>query len=102
MRLQLSHVRISGQVDKQLFKWIMAAKQTLVTFQERKKIINIPQGNGIDYLRKEFCRIFGIESKAAPVTFQRFNLDFQEYVDIDSDSEIFDKEKLQAVVSFAT
>ena len=78
-----------------------AVKQILVMFEERKKILSIPQEDGINFLRREFLRVFDVNCSEAVITFQRFNPEFEEYVDIHSDSEVDSKEKLQAVVVFS-
>jgi hypothetical protein len=72
------------------------SKQILVTYSDRKKVLNIPPEGDIDFLTKEFFRIFEINS-AKRVVFQRFNSTFQEYVDLENGNEICDKDKLQAV-----
>ena len=33
------------------------------------------------------------------MTFQRYDSEFEEYVDVESDDEVLDREKLQAVVT---
>ena len=38
-------------------------------------------------------------SSETDATFQRYNEEFEDYVDLDSGSELFNKEKLQAVVT---
>ena len=78
-----------------------AAKQILVMFEGRKKILSIPQEDGIDILRREFLRVFDVNCSEAVITFQRFNPEFEEFVDIHSDSEVYSKEKLHALVAFS-
>lgn len=77
--------------------FIMAAapKQILVKYLERKKIINIPQ-EGFRFLKREFFRAFKIAE--APITFQRYNATFNEYVDLEESEPINDKDRLQAII----
>ena len=78
-------------------------KQVLVTYLDRKKVLSIPQGSNvgdIDFLENEFLQVFGL-SGSRSVTFQRFNSIFQEYVDLEYNCEINDKDKLQAIVTFS-
>ena len=74
------------------------AKRILVSYQERKKILTISRGEGIPSLQREFAWAFDLSS-CESVTFQQFNPTFEEYVDLDSDAEVSDKDKLQAVVT---
>ena len=76
----------------------VAFKKILVTFQGRKKVLAILQ-EGIAFLRKEFYFTFGMGSSESIAIFQRYNEEFEDYVDVDSDSELFNKEKLQAVAT---
>ena len=70
----------------------VAVKKILVTFQGRKKVLAIPQEEGIASLRREFYFSFGVGSSESVATFQRYNEEFEDYVDLDSDSELFNKE----------
>lgn len=75
-----------------------ASKQVLVKYGERKKVLKIPQdhiGNEIQWLTEEVLKAFGL--KHSNVIFQRFDTTFEEYIDLESDSEVYDKDKLLAV-----
>ena len=74
------------------------AKRILVSYQERKKILTISWGEGVPSLQREFARAFDLSYRES-VTFQQYNPTFEEYVDLDSDAEVSDKDKLQAVVT---
>jgi len=74
-------------------------KRILVAFLGRKKVLAIPQEEGVASLRGEFRFAFGEDSTGSVVTFQRYNNEFEDYIDLDSDEEIVNKEKLQAVVT---
>ena len=76
-----------------------AVKKVLITYQSREKILTIPQENGISSLRLEFCVVFGVSEAGNSVTFQRYDSEFEENVDVESDDEVLDREKLQAVVT---
>lgn len=76
-----------------------AQKQVLVTYLERKKVVKIPphSGSDIDFLSQEFSQVFGVESSSS-VTFQRFDSTWDEYVDLESDCELYSKDKINAVL----
>ena len=72
-------------------------KQVLVVYKERRKVFKIPQECDIGHIKVEVVRAF--DFKNVSVTLQQYNATFEEYVDADSDCEVKDKEKLQAVVT---
>lgn len=54
----------------------------------------------MDYLRREFLVQFKFEANVKlDVTFQRFDSDWNEFVDLEDADEICDKDKLKAVVT---
>ena len=70
---------------------LMDAKSVL--YLERNKIIKIPPATGItdlEYLEAEFRRCFRFENNVAlEVTFQRFDEDWNDYVEIEKDDGVF-------------
>ena len=81
----------------------MATKSVLVSFMERKKIVKIDvekQMSDVEFLSQEFRKEFCFESNVnVVVTFQRFDPEWGEYVDLEPDSVLNHKDKLLAVVT---
>lgn len=85
----------------------MAVRTVLVSYLDHKKIVKLPpQGrhtasvNDFSYLSKEFIREFSFESNVKlKITFQRFNKEWEEDIDLEESDEIFDKDKLKAIVT---
>ena len=79
------------------------ARQVLVSYLERNKKITIPEFSGdsdIKYLRKEFRANFDYgKNVRLQITFQRYDPEWEEFVDLDEDGEVHHKDKLKAVVS---
>ena len=78
-------------------------KTVLVSYLEKNKRIKIPpeqSESDLDYLRREFLVQFKFEANVnLDVTFQRFDSDWNEFVDLEEADEICDKDKLKAVVT---
>ncbi len=74
-------------------------KQVLVAYRDRKRILKIPQECGVDYVLQEIRKTFHLDSTSS-VFLQQYNATFEEYVDIDSDSEVGHNEKLKVVTLF--
>ena len=78
-------------------------KSVLVTYLERNKILKIPVSSKTDelkFLEKEFRNEFKFESNVnLLITFQHFDGEWDEYVDLDEDCALAHKDKLKAVVS---
>jgi len=77
----------------------MAMKQVLVSYGERKKVVKIPLDkpeSDLDCITKACHKDFGITE--SNMTFQRFDPTWDEYVDLEEDSEVHDKDKLKLVV----
>ena len=54
----------------------------------------------LDYLRREFLVLFKFEANVKlDLTFQRFDSDWNEFVDLEDADEICDKDKLKVVVT---
>ena len=80
-----------------------AKKEVLVSYLERNKVVSIPVSESADelsYLKKEFNNIFSFGSNVnLLVTFQKFNKDWGEYIDLETPAVLSDKDKLKAVVT---
>ena len=78
-------------------------KSVLVTYLERNKVLKIPYSNDspdVKRLEKEFRKEFKFDSNVRLIiTFQRFDRDWEEFVDLDDECTLLDKDKLKAVVS---
>lgn len=74
-----------------------------MTYLERNKVLKIPESNktgDVEFLEKEFRKEFKFHSNVSlNVTFQCFDSDWGEYVDLDEDCTLVHKDKLKAVVS---
>ena len=81
----------------------MAKKSVLITYNERKKVFQLYETQGkrdIASLKKDFILQFKFESNVQlDITFQRFDKDWDCFVDLDDDAEIHDKDRLNAVVT---
>jgi len=79
------------------------AKVVLVSHLERNKKISIPEPNSegdIDYLRREFLKNFYFEKNVKlQITFQQFDPEWEEYVDLEEDAVVQHKDKLKAIVT---
>ena len=81
----------------------MGSKNVLVSYLERNKKFSLPEGkelSDIEYLRKEFLKAFAFNERSVNlvVTFQIFEKEWDEFVEIEEDAVIADKAKLKAVV----
>ena len=75
----------------------------LVSYLERNKKISIPEHKSegdVEYLRREFLKNFYSEKNVKPhITFQHFDPEWEEYVDLDEDAVVPHKKKLKAIVT---
>lgn len=80
-------------------------KSVLVSYIDRNKVIRIPHGkpSGLDdlqFFESEFKTLFFFQKNIRLcVTFQRYDKDWEEYVDLEPTDIIENKDKLGAVVS---
>ena len=75
-------------------------KSVLVTYQERNKVLKVPEEGDLKVLEGEFRKVFKIESDARlVVTFQRYDTDWGEYVDLEEECTLQHKDKIKAVVN---
>ena len=81
----------------------MSKKSVLVSYLERNKVISLeetPPDGDIPSLKKEFIRQFKFEPNARlDITFHRFNPDWNEFVELDEDARVENKERLKAIVT---
>ena len=81
----------------------MAMKSVLVAYSERNKVFRIPKSiefPDVIYLEKEFKKEFKFQPNInLEISFQRFEKDWDEFVEVDKDCTMNDKEKLKAVVT---
>ena len=77
------------------------SKSILVSYLQRNKILKIPDSpeGDVGFLEAEFKKEFKFESNVNLVTFQRYDGEWGEYVDLDDDYSIANKEKLKAIVT---
>ena len=78
-------------------------KTVLLSYLENNKKVVIPANSSksdLEYLRDIFLTSFKFESNVQlDITFQRFDSDFQEFVDMEDSDEVCHKDKLKAVVT---
>ena len=75
----------------------------LVSYLERNKKISIPEHKSegdVEYLRREFLiNFFSEKNVKLHITFQHFDPEWEEYVDLDEDAVVPHKKKLKAIVT---
>ena len=79
------------------------AKVVLVFHLEKNKKISIPLHKSewdIEYLRREFLKHFFFEQNVKlQITFQHFDPEWEEYVDLEEDAVVHHKDKLKVIVT---
>ena len=74
-----------------------------VSHLERNKIIHIPDDcdeSDLDYLKKQCRSLFSFgKNISLQIVFQRYDLDWESYIDLDEDSIIEHKEKFRLIVT---
>lgn len=78
----------------------MASKRVLLTYLERNKIIAIPdetEEGDVNYAKKEFQRAFSFEGHAT-VILQKFDQEWDTYIDLEDDDALVDRDKIKVVV----
>ena len=77
-------------------------KTVLLSYLERNKITipaNTPKSD-LEYLREIFLTNFKFESNVLlDITIQRFDAEFNDFIDLEDGDEVFHKDKLKAVVT---
>ena len=79
----------------------MAEKSVLISYLDSKKAIKLPEKEGLEFLKEAVMKSFSFERKAR-IEFQRFNAEWDEYVDLDELDDINHKDKLKVVVTCFT
>ena len=77
------------------------SKTVLLAYLKSKKKIIIPGDSSksdLDYLREEFLTSFKCDANVS-LTFQRFNPEWNEFVDLDNGDVLVHKDKLKAIVT---
>jgi hypothetical protein len=78
-------------------------KSVLVTYLERNKVLKIADSNDssdVKRLEGEFRKEFKFDSNVRLIiTFQRYDRDWEEFVDLDDECTLLNKDKLKAVVT---
>ena len=81
----------------------MSTKPVLVNYAERNKIFHIPKSIDVPdvvYLEGEFRKEFKFKRNVnLDISFQRFEKDWDDYVEVDKNGSLMNKEKLKAVVT---
>ena len=81
----------------------MDSKTVLLKYKESRKKIVIPAEKGISdmaFVESSFRKLFKFEGQVnLTISFQRFDMDFQELVDLEENEELQDMEKLNVVVT---
>lgn len=81
----------------------MPDKQVLISYLDSNKVVRIPQsisGDQLPYLTQQFKKafLFG-ENVKLLVTFQKYNADWGEYIDLETPVVVEHKEKLKAIIT---
>ena len=81
----------------------MESKSVLVSYGDRKKVLKIKvdsQLTDLEFVTKEFKKEFSFDSNVNIVlTFQRFDSEWGEYIDLEPEATLNHKDKLTAVVT---
>ena len=74
----------------------------LISYMERNKVFKIPLNDSVKpdvrFLEEEFRQEFQMGSHVC-ITFQKYDLEWEEYVDIEDFDVVKNKEKLKVVVN---
>ena len=80
----------------------MARKSVLVSYQQRNKILQIPESKeetDIEFLTGEFKRAFELGETFDIIVFQVFDKEWNEYIDLDGNSSLCNKDKIRVVLT---
>ena len=78
----------------------MEKKCVLVSYGERNKVISIPESKRGNYLSQEFKKMFSFgDNVNLLLTFQKFDNDWCEYLDLEENCSLSNKDKIKAVVT---
>ena len=78
-------------------------RTVLISYLDRNKAFTIPDNKkvyDVEYLRGEFIKAFSFHSQNVniEITFQKYDTEWDAYVDLEDDSSVDHKDKLKAVV----
>ena len=91
---------LSREVSHILAK-TMAKKSILLSYSGRNKVAKIPREdrNNISFLREEFKTLYSAKSvETQAIQFHRYDEDWQEYIELEDDDIVRDKEKLNVKI----
>lgn len=76
------------------------SKSVLMSYQQRNKIVKIPEGvPNVDYLQEQFMEHFSIDIPVgSSLSFQRFDREWEEYVELDTEAVLGEKERLRVII----
>ena len=78
----------------------MADKVVLVQYLDRNKIPRLKEETDIEFLQFEFCISFNLSKNVSIViSFQWYDPEWEEYVEIENYEDVKDKEMLKVVVA---
>ena len=81
---------------------IIMARDVLVSYLERNKKLSIPEdeaSSDIEFLRGEFITHFCFDKNVKlQITFQHYDADWEQYVDLEEDAVVCHKDKLKVIV----
>jgi hypothetical protein len=82
------------------------AKKVLVSYLERNKVFTIPDTareegvKEVQFLKLEFLKAFNLaDDITADVVFQKYDEDWDTYIDLEAGDMLMTKDKLKAIVS---
>ena len=78
-------------------------RTVLISYLDRNKAFSIPDNKDVydvEYLRGEFIKAFSFHSRNVniEITFQKYDGEWDAYVDLEDDSTVDHRDKLKAVV----
>lgn len=75
-------------------------KQVMLSFSGRNKIVKLPDTEqDVLYLKRQFKQLFNFLDKNIVVTLQRFDPDWDSYIDLDDEEAIIDNKETIKVVA---
>ena len=80
----------------------MESKTILLKYQENRKKVVISPKEGtkeLAFLESVFRKLLNFEQVNVAISFQRYDPDFEEFVDLEEDDELRNMEKLNVVVT---
>lgn len=82
----------------------MSSKNILLSYLDRKRVVKVPCSHSctsdIAYLESKFWKLFHFGSNVhVTVTFQKCDSSWNEFIDLEEDATLEDKEKLKVIVT---